>query len=52
MKTRTNGEIAYKRPEVAISSLATIIAAAVAYKEEYIYQDPKERSGVEYLSKG
>ena len=52
MKTRTNGKIAYKRPEVAISSLAEIIAAEVGHKEEYIYQDPKERNGVEYLSKG
>ena len=53
MKTRTNREIAYKRPEVAISSLVVIIVVAVATdKEEYIYQDPKDRNGVEYISKG
>ena len=52
VKKRTNREIAYIRPEVVISSLAAIIAAVVAHKQEYIYQDPKERNGVEYLSKG
>ena len=52
VKKRTNREIAYIRPEVVISSLAAIIAVAVAHKEEYIYKDPKERNGVEYLSKG
>ena len=49
---RTNRGIAYIRPEVDISSLVAIIAAPIAHKEEYIYQDPKERNGVEYLSKG
>ena len=52
VKKRTNREIAYIRPEVVISSLVAIIAATIAHKEEYISQDPKERNGVEYLSKG
>ena len=52
VKKRTNREIAYIRLEVVISSLAAIIVATVAHKEEYIYQDPRERNGVENLSKG
>lgn len=45
---KTIGHIPEGSPRVAISSPTEIIAALAAAKEEYIYDEPRERNGVEY----
>ncbi|CAE5956310.1 unnamed protein product [Arabidopsis arenosa] len=48
VKTNTRGQIPNGSPWLAISSSTEITAAFAAAKEEYIYDDPSERKGVEY----
>lgn len=48
VKTNTRGQIPNGSPWLAISSPTEITAAFAAANEEYIYDDPSERKGVEY----
>lgn len=45
---KTRGQIPDGNPKVDISSPTEITAALAAAKEEYIYDAPSERKGVEY----
>lgn len=48
VKTKTRGQILDGSPIVAISSPIEITAAFAEANEEYMYDAPKERKGVEY----
>jgi hypothetical protein len=48
VKTNTRGQIPNGSPWLAISSPTEITAAFAAANEEYIYDAPSERKGVEY----